>query len=127
MSLPTFEQAMAGFSIAGLTAGEALKTRRLQWTWSKGAALLGPYLDGNDLAACCLASKEFNDVFSPILWTDPIVILKDKKKPYCMPSTSFCAALLANYEQTNFTSSCTWLTVPEAECDPWLKHWTSIR
>lgn len=98
---------MAGFSIAGLTPGEALKTRKFDWTWAKGAALLGPYLDGNDLAACCSVSKEFNEVFSPVLWSNPIVILKDKRRPFCEHSTPFCGALHANFDQTSFISSCT--------------------
>ena len=82
MSLPTFEQAMEGFTTEGLTSDEALRKRKFEWNWAKGAALVGPHLDGNDLAACCLVSRGFNKGFLPILWSNPIKILKSKGKRF---------------------------------------------
>jgi len=89
MTLPTFTEAMQGFTVKGLTATEALKKRTTDWNWSLGASLTGRYLDGNDLAACCLVSKHFRDNFMPILWSKPLAVLETKQKPFSEYGVSF--------------------------------------
>ena len=83
MAPPTYIEAMQGFTIDGLTSVEALKRRTTDWNWKLGAVLVGPYLDGNDLAACCLVSKEFKENFLPVLWSNPFLVLKTMQKPFC--------------------------------------------
>jgi hypothetical protein len=83
MAPPTYIEAMQGFTTDGLTSVQALKKRATDWNWKLGAVLVGPYLDGNDLAACCLVSKDFKENFLPVLWSNPFLILKTKQKPFC--------------------------------------------
>ena len=83
MSLPTFTEAMQGFTTDGLTPTEALKKRAGNWNWNIGAKLLGKYLDGNDLAACCLVSRDLHKNFMSVLWSKPLLILETKKKYFC--------------------------------------------
>jgi hypothetical protein len=72
---------MQGFTTEGLTTTESLKKRMPEWNWKLGATFVGPYLDGNDLAACCLVSKDFKTSFLSVLWSNPILILKTKQEP----------------------------------------------
>jgi hypothetical protein len=83
MSLPAFEEAMQGFTTEGLTLAESLQKRTSKWSWKIGAALIVPYLDGNDLAQCCQVSRGFYENFLPILWSKPVTILATKKRPCC--------------------------------------------
>ncbi|KAG0648746.1 hypothetical protein D0Z07_4769 [Hyphodiscus hymeniophilus] len=98
MSLPTFTEAMQGFTINGLSDAEALKKRAANWNWKLGAELVGPYLDGNDLAACCLVSRDLHKCFMPILWSKPFLILETNNKPFLKMSMMISRARGASLE-----------------------------
>jgi hypothetical protein len=74
---------MMGFTTEGLSTAEAKEKRLPRWNWAFGATLVGPYLDGNQLAAFCLVSKDLHKNFSPILWSDPLIVLKGTQRPAC--------------------------------------------
>lgn len=39
-------------------------------------ALAAPYVAAADYASLCLVSRHFNDVFTPLLWRDPLVTVR---------------------------------------------------
>ena len=98
MSLPSYEWAMTGFTTEGLSPAEAKDKRLPKWNWSVGATLVGPYLDGTKLAACCLVSKDFHKSFAPILWLNPLLMLKDVDRPFCEYRKCTYEVLLSDHE-----------------------------
>jgi hypothetical protein len=68
MSLPTYEEATA---------------RPDPW------AIVAPNMPSNNLAHLCLVSKQFYDIFMPLLWFEPTKILLSRPKPFracCLPT-----------------------------------------
>jgi hypothetical protein len=113
MALPNYQTAMMGFTTEGLTAEEATKKRLSKWNWKLGSELIGTYLDGKDLVSCCLVSHEFHDHFTPLIWSNPITVLKGKKRPTREYRIDSCGTFLADQDQLNFTDSCLGYTIPQ--------------
>jgi hypothetical protein len=65
-----------------------------RWSWELAAKIIGPYLNGNQLASLCHVSKNVDRAFRPQLWSNPLVILKENNSPICEHLT-FAWSLLA--------------------------------
>lgn len=44
--------------------------------------LVAARLDSTSLSSCCRISKACNDVLNPLLWSNPMKVLAEKKKPF---------------------------------------------
>ncbi|SPO04270.1 uncharacterized protein DNG_06953 [Cephalotrichum gorgonifer] len=62
---------MTAFALAPPSYEEAVVSRHLTWP-----SLVAPYVPATDYPSLCLVCRRFNDVFTPLLWRDPLVTIR---------------------------------------------------